>query len=107
MTKDKIVVYRAFDSHVEAHIIKSLIESNGIECFLSDDNFVSLDPLLSQAVGGIKLHVFEKDIDKIDTIIKSENIENETVCGYKSVPVLRKPVCQVRPKHLLRMRIKH
>jgi hypothetical protein len=76
MTDDKIVTYKTFDNSPEAHIIKSLLESNGIECFLSNENFVSLNPILSQATGGIKLNVFEKDIDKIEAIIKSENEEN-------------------------------
>jgi hypothetical protein len=66
MTEDKIVIYETFADPINAHIVKGLLESNGIQCFLSDEYMVSLKPILNQAIGGIKLNVFEKDIELIN-----------------------------------------
>lgn len=77
MTTDKIVVYQTFTDPNEAHIVKGLLDSYGIECFLSDENIVTLNALYSNAVGGVKLNVFEKDADRIESILNSENTPND------------------------------
>ena len=77
MKDDKIIVYQSYLDPINANIIKGLIESYGIECFLSDENIVNINALYSYAVGGVKLNVFEKDIDWITSILQSENIPFE------------------------------
>lgn len=47
-----------------AHLDKAKLKDEGIEVFIKDDNIVSIDPIYAQAVGGIKLQVYEKDYDK-------------------------------------------
>lgn len=74
MNSDIIVVYQTFTDPINANMVKGLLHSYGIECFLSDENTVTLNAMYSAAVGGVKLNVFEKDIDRINTIIESENI---------------------------------
>jgi len=78
MDDDKIVVYESFIDPINAYIVKGLLESYGIECFLSDENMVTLNAMYSSAVGGVKLHVFEKDIERIYNLLKSQNIEPES-----------------------------
>ena len=82
MTDDKIVVYESFPEPIKAHIVKGLLKSYGIECFLSDELMVTLYVMYGQAIGGVKLHVFEKDVDRINMLLKSENSEPET---YQSI----------------------
>ncbi len=77
MITDKIVVFQTFSDPIQAKIVKGLLDSYGIECFLSDENIVTLNPLYSNAVGGVKLNVFEKDTDRISEIMQSENIPSE------------------------------
>jgi hypothetical protein len=79
METDKIIVYQSYPDPIKASIIKGLIRFYGIECFLTDENIVTLNALYSSAVGGVKLNVFEKDIDQITSILQSENIPSETV----------------------------
>lgn len=55
------VVIRRFRDLPEASIAKSILDSAGIESFLSDDNVVRLDWFYSNLVGGIKLLVREED----------------------------------------------
>lgn len=78
MNTDKIVVFQRFTDPIKANIVKGLLDSYGIECFLSDENIVTLNALFSNAVGGVKLNIFEKDTDRISAILQSENIPAET-----------------------------
>ena len=77
MNDDKIVVYESFTEPIKAHIVKGLLNSYGIECFLSDELMVTLNGNFSPAIGGVKLQVFEKDIDRINVLLKSENSDPE------------------------------
>ncbi len=74
MNTDKIIVFRTFVDPIKANIVKGLLDSYGIECFLSDENIVTLNAMYSNAIGGVKLNVFEKDLDRIVSILASENI---------------------------------
>jgi hypothetical protein len=47
----------------EALLAKGKLESEGIECFLADDNMVRMDWFWSNAVGGIKLRVEQEDAE--------------------------------------------
>lgn len=79
MDKDKIVVYKTFTDPNNAHIVKGLLDSYGIKCFLSDENIVTLNAMYSSAVGGVKLNVFVKDLDRISEILESENALTEEI----------------------------
>lgn len=74
MNSDKIIVFQTFSDPIQANIVKGLLSSYAIECFLSDENIVTLNALYSNAVGGVKLNVFERDIERISEILQSENL---------------------------------
>ncbi len=59
----------------ELMVIKSILESAQIQCFIKDSNIVQINPLYSNMVGGCKLQVSSKDT-KIAIEILNEN-------GYK------------------------
>lgn len=61
MNKD-IVIIEAFNYQHEYQILKSLLESEGIECFTFDENTVNTDPMITYAIGGIKLGVFKENL---------------------------------------------
>ncbi len=46
---------------VEAHLNRARLEDAGIEAFLRDDITIDSDPLMSQAIGGVKLMVRTPD----------------------------------------------
>jgi len=70
---DKIVVYSTYYNPIEAHIIKSKLEDSEIPCFLTDENVATVQPLYNQAIGGVKLNVFEKDIERINALLTEEH----------------------------------
>lgn len=73
MTEEKIVIFDSYAEPIKANIVKGLLESYGIECFLSDENMAGLYAPYTPAIGGVKLNVFEKDIVQIKSILNSEN----------------------------------
>lgn len=67
---DKIVVFETFYNPIEANIVKSRLMDSGIQCFLSDENTIIMNPLYTQALGGVKLHLFERDVDLAREILE-------------------------------------
>jgi Putative prokaryotic signal transducing protein len=63
------VVLRRYRDMPTAFVEKSVLDATGIECFLQDDNVVRMDWLWSNAMGGIKLLVREKDAEEAETIL--------------------------------------
>ncbi|APY08632.1 hypothetical protein BWZ20_10100 [Winogradskyella sp. J14-2] len=55
----------------EAQIIKGRLEAEGIRVFLKDNITIDTDPLVSNAIGGIKLNVLAKDESKAKDILKT------------------------------------
>lgn len=55
----------------EAQIIKGRLEADGITVFLSDNYTIDTDPLVSNAIGGVKLKVIESQKDKALKIVQS------------------------------------
>ncbi|HPL06977.1 MAG TPA: DUF2007 domain-containing protein [Bacteroidales bacterium] len=70
MEKDqrKSVVLRGYNTATEANIVKSMLESNGIACFLSNENSV-FTPGFFSASSTVLLHVMEEDIEKASSLI--------------------------------------
>ena len=93
MSEDKIVVYESFIYPINANIARGLLESYEIECFLTDENMVTINPMYSQAIGGVKLNVFEKDIDRITALLKSENNDSEYIPEEKEEVGMICPNC--------------
>lgn len=61
MTENTFVTIAKFQYTSEAQIIKGRLEADGIEVFLRDNFTIDTDPLVSNAIGGVKLKVLAKD----------------------------------------------
>lgn len=57
-----LVVIRTFDNYFSANIMLTKLRDSGVQCYLKDEYTVTIDPLLSNAIGGIKLVVRKDDI---------------------------------------------
>jgi hypothetical protein len=55
-----ITVY-TFQFPSEAYPLKALLESSGIPVVLSNENLISINPLLSNMLGGVAVQVSEQD----------------------------------------------
>lgn len=65
------VILRTFDNHFNANIALTKLRSAGIECYLKDEYTVTIDPLLSNAIGGIKLIVRKDDLEDAKKVFSS------------------------------------
>ena len=63
----------SFQYSSEAQIVKGRLEAEGIRVFLSDNLTIDTDPLVSNAIGGVKLKVRFEDEDDAISILKSIN----------------------------------
>lgn len=69
-----------FQYSTEAQIIKGRLEADGITVFLSDNLTIDTDPLVSNAIGGVKLKVLSYQAEEAEQILKSINkfsLDNE------------------------------
>jgi len=69
--QDTFVTIARFPYSTEAQIVKGRLEADGIEVFLRDNLTIDTDPLVSQAIGGVKLKVLAKDEEKARAIFQS------------------------------------
>ena len=70
---DKIVVYKTFESPMEANIVLTRLQDAGFSCFLTGENAALIYPVFDTSVSGIQLHVFERDADAITQILNEGN----------------------------------
>ena len=61
----------------EVGVPRSLLESEGIECFVRDEFTIGVHPFYSNAIGGIKLQVRESDAQRAIEILKKGGFINE------------------------------
>ena len=96
---EEFKLLKTFLNPVEANITKGLLESNGIEAFIFDENTLSVDPILTTALGGIRLMVRSSDYEDALSIIKEvdeENIREESnlkcpFCASSDIKIINRP----------------
>lgn len=69
---EKIVVVRTFDTPAMAGIAKAKLDAYGIPCFLSEENMGTLYPFTYAGFSGIRLHVFEQDLERVRELLEEE-----------------------------------
>lgn len=72
---DKIIVFETYYNPIEANIVKSRLLDSGIQCFLSDENTITINPLYTQALGGVKLHLFQKDAEQARQLLMDQDVQ--------------------------------
>ena len=77
-----LVILQTFDNYFNANIQLTRLRSAGIECYLKDEYTVTIDPLLSNAIGGIKLLVRKNEEHTVRKLLREMNAsaEKQFVC---------------------------
>jgi hypothetical protein len=57
-------ILAVFEYSTEAHVTKSRLDSEGFSTMLMDEKTIDSDPLISNAIGGVKLLVHKNDFEK-------------------------------------------
>lgn len=67
-----------FTFPTELAVVKSKLESEGIECRVLDEYTVQAHNFLSQAIGGVRLQVSESDLEKARLILEENGLIRES-----------------------------
>lgn len=86
----ELITLRTFDNSIDAHLIKSKLEDEGIVCFLFDEHLIGLNPLLNHTIGGIKLKINNSDYEAANSILKQ--IEKAKITNDEG-EIVRCPNC--------------
>ena len=80
----KIVKLKTFQDPIEANIVKCRLESEDIECFLTNENVSRLIPHFAYMFdAGIQLMINEDDLEKASEILELKQVINtEIICPY-------------------------
>ena len=76
---------KTFDNPIDAHIIKTKLESEGIMCYITDENTIGLNPMLNIALGGVKLNVAAEDVAVALQII--EESDNQPIADNQGTTI--------------------
>jgi hypothetical protein len=68
-TEEKIVTFKNYNTQMEANLAKTKLDAYGIPCFLSGENLANLYPIQNPKFSGVRLHLFEKDIDQARQVL--------------------------------------
>jgi len=68
----KLVTVATFDQSAQARLAQNAIQSAGIQATVNDESLVAMDWLLSNAVGGVKIQVWEEDADRAVEVLEGQ-----------------------------------
>ncbi|HYC86093.1 MAG TPA: DUF2007 domain-containing protein [Chryseosolibacter sp.] len=78
--RDDIIVFRTYDTVIDANIAKTKLDAYAIPCFLTEENMSSLYPGQSFVGFKVRLHLFAQDEERALQVLTEEVIENDPSC---------------------------
>ncbi|WP_291720291.1 putative signal transducing protein [Bernardetia sp.] len=82
-----LLTVKIFQNNVDAHLFKARLESEGIDCYLFDENINSMDMIYGVAVGGIKVKVNASDTEKVKKVLAEIEEEQKQQSLFVKCPV--------------------
>jgi len=67
---DLVLIARLF-TPIEAHMLQSRLEAEGVPAVVTDGHIVGVNPLLTMAVGGVRVLVPESDVERAREIMRA------------------------------------
>lgn len=92
----EFIIVNSYNNYIEAHIARGVLEEQGIRCWLKDENTLTIDPILTNAVGGIKVMVANKDAQMALEIFNQLRKEQKLAitcpaCGSNNIELVSTP----------------
>lgn len=72
-----LVKFKFYETALEANRDKQILAENDIQSFIANEQTIQSDWLLSQALGGIQLQVFENDFENAEKILTDYHENNK------------------------------
>ena len=76
----KFISIRSYDNYIPAHIAMGRLKDEFVNCYLENENSVTIDPFLSNAIGGIRLMVAEPQAKRA-----IELLDEDKQAGHTSI----------------------
>jgi len=93
---DKIITFETYHDPMLAHIMRTRLEAEGIPCFIEDLNLSGLNPIYNGGLSGIKLNIFERDLDKCRAILAADStlqVEDHFEIDTETLDAIICPYC--------------
>jgi hypothetical protein len=87
--QDDIIVFRQFNTAIDANIAKSKLDAFGVPCFLTEENMAGLYPGQQSLPIQVRLHIFKKDSDEASAVLLVMNSDSD-------IPEIVCPTCKGR-----------
>lgn len=99
--ENDLVTVKSCYSAVDAHVFMGLLRDNGVESFLADEAHTSWQPYATYALGGVKIQVRGRDVERALEILSSafENEEGQADPDVEGRLDLLCPECGSRRVH--------
>lgn len=78
--QDKIIVFRKFETPIDANLAKTKLDAHDIPCFLTEENTATLYTGQSFQLFGVRLHLFDKDAQLAAEILNEHVPTEPHVC---------------------------
>ena len=73
-----LITLKTFEYPLEVTLLKGMLEEAGISVYVKDEFTILMNPLYSNAIGGIKLQVLVSDLDQAILVLKDyESSKNQ------------------------------
>jgi Zn finger protein HypA/HybF involved in hydrogenase expression len=92
----EFVLLQSFTNYIDAHIVMGRLEQEGIRCWLKDENTVTINPIWTGAVGGIKLMVPQDQWERASELVQRFMKEKKSRlscpnCGSHDIELVSSP----------------
>ena len=87
-TLDNFVTIKTFTYPIDLAVIRGRLEAEGIDCFAKDELVAQANPFLSNAIGGIKLQVRQRDLARAIEILEEGGYLKES--DFRPTPLFTK-----------------
>lgn len=88
--EQKLILLGRFYDNVQAHIIRGILESHDIPCFVFDENHNNTAWHLGIAIGGVRLMVLSEHYESAQEILRDEMQRYKEQIPERP-PIIRKP----------------
>ncbi len=76
-----LITVATFAHTLDAHLAKTRLESEGIDCVLTNEHIASMNWVWPLAIGGVGLQVRESDAERAAEILEGEPHDEDDVEG--------------------------
>jgi hypothetical protein len=80
--QDNIIVFRHFDTVIDANIAKTKLDANDVPCFLTEENMSNLYPGQPFFAFKVRLHLFAQDEERAHQVLSDIELTSDADSSF-------------------------